>query len=187
MLKIKIIVAGAAVAAAATVGVATMAHSQPATADTSKAAATTQMAVPVPVEAGTVVDAKFSDATADQHRVVTNILNRSGQGMTLLEPSTLDNAPFSSDGGYRLPKTGDAVSDGSAYSYLNTVALPNAAMKTTTTWKIGTDATVKISQDSTEAAPECEISGPKAADYTCKNRIGSGNGADVTDVVISKR
>ncbi|MDQ0773555.1 outer membrane receptor for monomeric catechols [Streptomyces aurantiacus] len=93
MLKIKIIVAGAAVAAAATVGVATMAHSQPATADTSKAAATTQMAVPVPVEAGTVVDAKFSDAIADQHRVVTNILNRSGQGMTLLEPSTLDNAP----------------------------------------------------------------------------------------------
>ncbi|MEV6683644.1 hypothetical protein AB0N09_43460 [Streptomyces erythrochromogenes] len=149
-------------------------------------------------------------AASGQQRVVTNIANHSGQGMTLLNSSTLDNAPFSADGDFHLPKTGDSLSDGATYSYLNTVALPNAGMKSTTTWKLGADATVKISQGSTESAPTCEISGPKAADYTCQNSKGpagpgpadklpadfpahapapehSGNSTDTNDFVISKR
>ncbi|MFE3760566.1 hypothetical protein ACFXPI_02205 [Streptomyces sp. NPDC059104] len=184
MRKIIGVAAAVAAAAAITAGTATLAQAQTGGAKTPDTAGKSAPALAESASFG-----KETAVRSDGQRVVTNVFNRSGEGMSLLEFSTLDSAAFSSDGGHRLPKTGDTVANGSPYSYLNVVKFPDAAMKTTTTWKIGDGATVKLSQDSTETALQCDISGPKAGEYNCASSIGSGsgNGTDVTDVVISKR
>ncbi|MFC8096752.1 hypothetical protein [Streptomyces sp. NPDC057301] len=185
----------AAIAAAVAIGVAGVVGTATLAQATSNAASPEEkakppMAEPVPVNTGgTAVSDRLGEGTPEQQRVIVNIVNRSGQKLTLLKSSTLSNAPFRSDGGYRVPKSGDALKGGSEYAYLNTVDLPNAALKTTTTWKIGAGTTMTVFQASTEAGPACEFSGAKAADYACKVSLGSGggHGTDITEIVVSQR
>ncbi|MEU9256695.1 hypothetical protein AB0D66_33675 [Streptomyces sp. NPDC048270] len=190
--SIAIALAAATVVATGVAGMATLAQAEPNTGGAAATRSPAKVAQPEPAPGAIVGSAAATasgERTSVQQRVVTSVSNRSGQVMTLLESSTLGHAPFGSEGTHRQPKAGQTVADSSAYSYLNSVKLPNAAMETTTLWKVGSDATLKLYQGSTESRIGCEIQGSKAADYTCKVTVGagSGGGTDVTDVVISKR